>query len=163
MVERDSLDQSVEELLDEMAKLPMADVLVEIFRQETDANQRKLDSRYGRRTNSTVHGVLKGKNEETIAIEMIIRRDDPVCILEFVNKYNNLDEIANVVSGPKDTGVWMREKPQQTVDGISISIYKPPVLPSRAGRWFFGVLRDLALKASELHDPYRDPIKYRRD
>jgi hypothetical protein len=150
-------ESDAEKLFKKMLKIKMADILVDLFKKESDPKTFRHKGEY------SIQEIYSNLKYEDINGSMIIRIGpslDSKVNLHFYNSHIDgmpppgyisvfCSEIAYVVAGPLETGVWALGRGNEAVNGISIHMCRSIDLPSKTGKWFLDTMSWLALTTQQ--------------
>lgn len=149
--------EDVARICEEFKEVPLADVLVDIFLKEADAETFRIgEDEWGKRE---ILADVKGK-EFPASLRIRNVGKDSVDLEIYDNEMKEIPVSGNVFCQEIVTfsamevkeGTWVFDKGDRYTYGIHVRFYSFGLtLPSDRGAWALGVVSDLAKRASELH------------
>lgn len=141
-------------LFEEISKKPMAKALVELFKYIADPQTLRKgeesfrNSIYAEIKNPEINFSMSIRNYKSnnVGLEMYVASLQDIFEYE-VSSY----KFVSISTEPSDLGGWAYGKGHLKRHEISVWFSKPINLPSKAGKWFFDLMKWFSLICSELY------------
>lgn len=159
---RPILTSQAEVLLANFSEIPLANVLVELFREVADPQTFRAALQKGGliiyaqiKYGDVVHSVSLGMSQILGKFDQVILRvyAGPLRLVPASGFENTTcPNIVSVSAGALKTGAWLKNRGNKMTHGIVVSFSKGFIcLPSQGGKWLFSFLNRLAQLANEFH------------